>query len=76
MQICHHPNIVELYEVIEDPQNLYIVMEYIEGITLHSYMKQNRGDIPELEVREVIHQIGMALFYLREYGIVHRDLKP
>lgn len=51
-------------------------MEYIEGITLHSYMKQNRGDIPELEVREVIHQIGMALFYLREYGIVHRDLKP
>lgn len=76
MQICHHPNIVELYEVMEDTQNLYLVMEYIEGDTLHRYMKQNRASIPESEVREVIHQIAMGLYYLRDYGIVHRDLKP
>ncbi len=76
MQLAHHPNIVELYEVIEEPDRLHLIMEYIEGETLHRYMKANRAEIPESVIRDVIHQIAMGLYYLKQYGIVHRDMKP
>ena len=76
MRTCQHPNIVELYDIIEDTQQLFLVMEYVPGCTLHTYLKQNAGAVPERVVRAVVHQLSMALFYLREFGIIHRDLKP
>ena len=70
-----HPNIVNIYDVSVRTDAKYIVMEYIEGITLKSYM-QKKG---ALDVREVIaytEQVLRALEHAHRKGIVHRDIKP
>ena len=70
-----HPNIVKVYDVSFGDMIQYIVMEYIDGITLKEFIAQ-QGVI---EWRNVIHltiQILRALQHAHECGIVHRDIKP
>ena len=70
-----HPNIVTIYDVSVRSDAKYIVMEYIEGITLKNYMTK-KG---KLEFREIImytEQVLRALEHAHQKGIVHRDIKP
>ncbi len=70
-----HTNIVRVYDVSFGDMIQYIVMEYIDGITLKEYIEM-RG---VLDWKEVVHfttQILMALQHAHEHGIVHRDIKP
>lgn len=70
-----HPNIVNIYDVSVRDNVKYIVMEYIEGITLKNYM--NRREV--LSLKETIGysmQILRALEHAHKKGIVHRDIKP
>lgn len=70
-----HPNIVSIYDVIDEGKLHYIVMELIEGITLKSYIaKKGR-----LEVRESIGiaiQVAQGIAAAHEQHIIHRDIKP
>ena len=66
----NHPNICTLFDVGPD----YLVMEYIEGLTLAERIKQ--GAIPLGEALVIAKQIADALEAAHEKGIVHRDLKP
>lgn len=75
LKLCQHPNIVQLYEVVENLDNIYIVMELLNFGTLKEYLK-SRNKIPENEAKNIIRGIANALEYLRKFGIVHRDLKP
>jgi serine/threonine-protein kinase len=73
--ILSHPNIVKVYDVSYGDRLQYIVMEYVEGITLKEYIRQQG----RLQPREVIHftaQILRALQHAHDKGIVHRDVKP
>lgn len=70
-----HPNIVSIYDVSVSGEYKYIVMEYIEGITLKSYMSQ-KGAIPLDEVIHYSRQILSALAHAHGKGIIHRDIKP
>lgn len=70
-----HPNIVNIYDVSVRDNVKYIVMEYVEGITLKNYMTHKGA----LSVREIIsysEQILSALEHAHTKGIVHRDIKP
>ncbi|MBR3994427.1 MAG: Stk1 family PASTA domain-containing Ser/Thr kinase [Clostridia bacterium] len=70
-----HPNIVSVHDVSLDGPDKYIVMEYIDGITLKEYLDKNT----RLEWREAVHfikQVLNALSHAHEKGIIHRDIKP
>ena len=70
-----HPNIVSVYDVIDEGKLHYIVMELIEGITLKSYI-QKKG---RLEIKETIGiaiQVAQGIAAAHEQHIIHRDIKP
>lgn len=70
-----HPNIVSIYDVGEDKGYHYIVMEYIEGVTLKEYIKE-KGKLPNYEAADIAAQICSALEAAHTKNIVHRDIKP
>ncbi len=73
--ILSHPNIVKVYDVSFGDRLQYIVMEYIDGITLKEYIDQQK----DIRWKEAVHftvQILRALQHAHDKGIVHRDIKP
>ena len=73
--VLSHPNIVKVYDVSFGDRMQYIVMEYIDGITLKEYLSRQRG----IAWNEALHftaQILCALQHAHNKGIVHRDIKP
>ena len=76
LKIGQHPNIIKLYDVFENENYIYIIMEYCSGGDLLSYFEYYDYELPENKVCEIVHKLSMAIYYLHSYGIVHRDLKP
>ena len=70
-----HPNIVKVYDVSFGDMIQYIVMEYIDGVTLKEYIER-QGIIEWKDVLHLTTQILKALQHAHECGIVHRDIKP
>lgn len=73
--VLSHPNIVKVFNVSYGDKLQYIVMEYVEGITLKEYIEQQG----KLGIKETVHftmQILRALQHAHDKGIVHRDIKP
>ncbi len=70
-----HNNIVSVYDVGTQGEIHYIVMEYVEGITLKEYLKQH-GALPWEKAVDFASQIASALQHAHRKGIVHRDIKP
>ena len=70
-----HPNIVNIYDVGSEEGFHYIVMEYVEGITLKTYIEKKR----QLSYKEAISiaiQVGRGIEAAHNKNIVHRDIKP
>ncbi len=73
--LLSHPNIVKIYDVSLGDGIQYLVMEYVDGITLKEYIEQQHV----LKWKEAVHftvQILRALQHAHDKGIVHRDIKP
>lgn len=73
--VLSHPNIVKVYDVSFGDRLQYIVMEYVEGITLKEYIEQQKV-INWKEALHFVTQILRALQHAHDKGIVHRDIKP
>jgi len=76
LKICQHPQIIQLYDIFENLDYIYIIMEHCSGGDLFSYLEKRRFRLPEPRANEVIHKLCAAVFYIHSYGIAHRDLKP
>lgn len=73
--VLSHPNIVKVYDVCFGEDLQYIVMEYVEGITLKEYIERQKV----VDWKEALHfviQILKALQHAHDKGIIHRDIKP
>jgi serine/threonine-protein kinase len=73
--VLSHPNIVKVYDVSYGDRLQYIIMEYVEGITLKEYIDQV-GTVTWKEAVHFVTQILRALQHAHDKGIVHRDVKP
>lgn len=70
-----HPNIVSIYDVENEGEFYYLILEYIEGMTLKDYMIKN----PRMPIETIVHiakQIAAGLSHAHQNGIIHRDIKP
>jgi serine/threonine protein kinase len=76
LKICQHPNIIKLEDIFENQDYLYIIMEYLRGGDLFSFLEKRKFRVREEIAKHISHQIATALYYLHSFGIVHRDLKP
>lgn len=71
----HHPNIVTLYSMLEIPAGFVLVMEFVEGQTLHQRIR-SEGPIEPGEALHIFEQALRGVICAHQMGIVHRDLKP
>jgi len=70
-----HPNIVNVYDVGQEDNIHYIVMEYVEGKNLKEIIRE-RGPLPVEEAVDIARQICEGLEHAHEHNIIHRDIKP
>ncbi len=70
-----HPNIVSVYDVGQDGDRHYIVMEYMPGPTLKEVIRQ-RAPLPVEQALRIAEQVCAALEYAHRHGVIHRDIKP
>ena len=75
MKMLNHPNIVKIYEIIEDKKNFYISMEYVSGGELFTYIVKNKR-LDEKEASFFYSQIIHIIQEIHKHKICHRDLKP
>jgi serine/threonine protein kinase len=71
----HHPSVVSVYDAGQEDDYNYIVMEYVDGVTLQEYVSGGKTLTPN-EVVDVIFQCAKGLDYVHRQGVIHRDLKP
>ena len=70
-----HPNIVSVYDVVNEDALHYIVMELIDGITLKNYI-ENKGYLESREAIGIAIQVAQGIAAAHEQHIIHRDIKP
>lgn len=71
----HHPNVVQLYEIIETDEDLYLVMEYAQSGELFEVIVDNTR-LKEEHACRYFQELMAAINYIHSIGVCHRDLKP
>jgi hypothetical protein len=71
-----HKNLVKVYECVQDPRGLFLVMEYVDGPTLGQYLEAHPEALDARQVLGIVGGAAMALEALHREGVVHRDLTP
>jgi 5'-AMP-activated protein kinase catalytic alpha subunit len=70
LKLCTHPHIIRLYEVIDTPSDIFVVMEYVPNGELFDYIV-SKGRLPKEEAQSLFQQIVSGLEYCHHHGIVH-----
>ncbi len=71
----HHPNIVDIYAIVEESDDLHLVFEYVEGRTVHELIS-GKGRFSPAETLRVVRGAADALDFAHGRGVIHRDMKP
>ncbi len=72
----NHPNIINLYDYVENDLGIFIITEFVKGQTLDAYVDLVSGPMPESKAIKIITQILSAVGQMHEKNIIHRDIKP
>ena len=75
-KFSQHANIVNVYDYFEANNTAYIVMEYMDGISLKDYLKKMGGKVSPAAALEIIRPVMEALKAIHAEGVVHRDISP
>lgn len=75
MAFVNHPNLVTIYDLHEEPDGSWVVMEYVDGVTLKELVQRD-GPLPPESVALILQQIANALAHIHERNLVHLDIKP
>ncbi|NYJ05811.1 serine/threonine-protein kinase [Petropleomorpha daqingensis] len=70
-----HPNVVSVMDKGEDDDMLWIAMQFVDGVDLHTALFE-RGPFPPEQAVEIVGAVGRALDHAHERGLLHRDVKP
>src|SRR5438477_4642678 len=70
-----HPNIVRAYDIDREDKLHFLVLEFIDGVNLHDFVKKN-GTLAPARAAHYIRQAALGLQHAHEAGLVHRDIKP
>ncbi len=70
-----HPNVVQILDAVDDPEAPYLVMEYVDGVTLRRYCRAN-SLLALPQIIEIGFKCANALGYCYRQGLIHRDVKP
>jgi serine/threonine-protein kinase len=70
----HHPNIVDIYSIVEDSGDIYLVFEYVDGRTV-SQLIGDSGPLAFVDAQRIMKAVCAAVDYAHAQGIIHRDLK-
>jgi len=71
-----HPNILKIYDYIEQENLACLIVEYIDGITLDTFINKFSGPLPEIKAVGLFSSVLDAVQYAHENNILHRDIKP
>jgi len=71
-----HENIIKLYNVHEDNENINIIMEYAENGNLYELISKEKNGLTEAKAFDYFIQVVNAVYYLHNNNIIHRDIKP
>ena len=76
MEKLEHPNIATLYEAFDTHKQVFLIMEYVSGGSLYSYLKaQPNKRLPESQVVHIFRQVVLAIAHCHSLNITHRDIK-
>ncbi|CAD8141470.1 unnamed protein product [Paramecium octaurelia] len=76
MQRLKHENIIQLIDLYEGENTFYMILEYLEGKSLHELLNQRQSIFEQEQIQIIIKLILQAIDYMHSQGIMHRDLKP
>lgn len=71
----HHPNIVDIFAIAEEGEDVYLVFEFVGGRTIHDLV-QHSGNLAPAQAIPIVRAVADALGYAHGKGVVHRDMKP
>ena len=76
MSALQHPNIVTLFDYVEDENGMSLIMELVDGNPLDEYIQDVTGPIQEKEAVQIMKQALEGFAYAHKQGLIHRDIKP
>ena len=76
MKTMSHPNLIDIKEVYHWNLDIFLLMELVQGVTLHDYVKTRGGRLPEFDTAKIVKEILLCVKYIHSKNWIHRDLKP